>query len=325
MASTLSTLRRSPPPKWVRRFTTALIAVTFAPLARLFPRRFARVLARSMTGTFGRSFGRYVPQKGDVVVCSYFKSGTNWTLQIALQITHRGRALYDHIHDVVPWPDMPDRFRFAVPPTDDWARRASPTGLRVLKTHLALGVVPYTQDARYICVVRDPKDVFVSSYHFTKANAGAQLMPPPAEWLNVYLSPDTPFGSWAAHLASYWSARSRTNVLFLTYERMSANLPGTVDEIAAFLDVSLTDAERASVIAQASFDHMKRIGQKFDAPGAPWASAAGAMFRRGQRGASAELLSPADQRRIDDYWRAELQRLGCDFPYDEAFGVTAAP
>jgi hypothetical protein len=275
-----------------------------------------------MTRTIGRRFGDYVPRAGDVLVCSYFKSGTNWTLQMAVQIAHRGRAEYAHLHDLVPWPEMPARARYAVPIEDETARREAPTGLRVIKTHLALGSVPYTNAARYICVVRDPKDVFVSSYHFTRANFGWQLMPSVEEWLETFLSPEIALGSWAGHLASYWQFRDRENVLFLTYERMRADPPGAVDAIAAFLGVKLTHAERAVVIEQSTFEHMQRIGHKFDAPGAPWSSAAGAMMRRGERGGSSELLSPAQQQRIDDYWRAELERLGCDFPYDQAFAVS---
>jgi hypothetical protein len=52
------------------------------------------------------------------------------------------------------------------------------------------------------------------------------------------------------------------------------------------------------------------------------------MIRRGERGKSNELLSAADQARIDDYWRAELARLRSDFPYDAAFaaaGTSGAP
>ena len=30
---------------------------------------------------------------------------------------------------------------------------------------------------------------------------------------------------------------------------------------------------------------------------------------------------PAQQQQIDDHCRAELKRLGCDFPYDAAFGL----
>jgi hypothetical protein len=109
-------------------------------------------------------------------------------------------------------------------------------------------------------------------------------------------------------------------VLFLTYEQMRADLPGAVDKMAALMGVDLTAEERAAVIAQSTFEHMKKIGHKFDPAGAPWASSRGAMMRRGERGKSGELISAADQRRIDDHWRAELRKLGSDFPYEQAFG-----
>jgi hypothetical protein len=48
------------------------------------------------------------------------------------------------------------------------------------------------------------------------------------------------------------------------------------------------------------------------------------MMRRGESGKSAELISAEQQRRIDDYWRAELVRLDCDFPYDAAFTPAGA-
>jgi hypothetical protein len=200
-------------------------------------------------------------------------------------------------------------------------RRAAPTGLRIIKTHLALDDVPYSPAARYICVVRDPKDVFVSSYHFVRAMVLGPLMPTVAAWLDAFLSPDTPLGSWARHLASGWGARGRGNVLFLTYESMRADLGATVDAIAAFMGVQLRADERAAVIERSSFAYMKSIGHKFDAQGAPWAKPKGAMMRRGKSGASAELLTPEQQRRIDDYWRAELERVGCDFPYDATFNA----
>ena len=45
------------------------------------------------------------------------------------------------------------------------------------------------------------------------------------------------------------------------------------------------------------------------------------MMRRGTSGGSAELITADQQRRIDDHWRAELQRLECDFPYDVEFAA----
>jgi hypothetical protein len=302
---------------------SSVVLAIFTPLSKVLGKRWPRVASRFMTRHLSAFPRSYRPTRHDVFVCSYFKSGTNWTMQMAVQVAHRGRAEFEHIHDLVAWPDMTPRAGFAVPLDDEGPQRAAPTGLRVIKTHLRLDPVPYSPEARYICVVRDPKDVFVSSYHFTRAMVMGPLMPSVEGWLDAYLSKDTALGSWAEHVACYWSMRDRPNVLFMTYESMRADLPGAVGKIAALLGVDLTAEERAAVIERSSFAHMKSIAAKFDAPGAPWASSAGAMMRKGQSGVSGEMLSAEQQQRIDDYWQTELAALGCDFPYEEAFGRTS--
>jgi hypothetical protein len=322
--STPDALSASPPFKrrtysfWRMVAMTPLFWIVIWPLSKLLARRWPLMMSRGITRVLG-TFPKYEPSAADVFVCAYFKSGTNWTMHIALQIAFRGNARFEHVHELVAWPETPLRMRIAVPVDDDRPRAASPTGLRVIKTHLALNAVPFSPAARYVAVVRDPKDVFVSSYHFLRAVGLGRAMPTVRRWLDVYLSPDTALGSWAAHLQSYWSVRDKPNVQFLTYEQMRADLPGAVDMIAKHMDVELTTEERAAVIEQSTFEHMKKMGDKFDPSGPPWASPRGAMIRRGERGKSNELLSSAEQKRVDDYWRAELAKLGSDFPYDRAF------
>ena len=53
----------------------------------------------------------------------------------------------------------------------------------------------------------------------------------------------------------------------------------------------------------------------------PWIEP-GPMIRKGKHGGSSELLSPGQQRQVDDYFMAELRRLGSDFPYAEFCDVT---
>jgi hypothetical protein len=170
--------------------------------------------------------------------------------------------------------------------------------------------------------VRDPKDVCVSGYHFLKALVFGPLAPSVEHWVKSMFSDHTAY-PWAEHLASYWTVRHEPNVLFLTYEGMRKNPAGTVRKLADFMGVALTADELQSVIHQSSFDEMRRADGKFE-PGQilPWTEPR-AMMRAGQSGRSGELLTPAQQRFIDDWCRAELTRLGCDFPYDEAFGAAA--
>jgi hypothetical protein len=112
----------------------------------------------------------------------------------------------------------------AVSLNDERVQNASPTKLRVIKTHLAARYVPYCENSRYLIVVRDPKEILVSSYHFTAGVAGP-LMPKPDVWFALFLTRTFPlsFGStWAEHTAGYWALRHRPNVLVLRFRTRSA-------------------------------------------------------------------------------------------------------
>jgi hypothetical protein len=286
-------------------------------LTGYWPRALPRASAR-----MAEEFVGFAPTAHDVLVCSYFKSGTNWTMQIALQIAWRGSAEFEHVHDVVPWVELPERLGYTVAVCDAlW--RAAPTQLRVIKTHLPIGKIAYDEAAKYVWVVRDPKDVFVSSYYFIRSILLGPLMIPLDEWLDIFLSEHTFSGSWAEHLHSGWQLRERDNVLFLTYEEMKLDRAAAVDRIAALMGVSLAPAERDAVLARSSYEHMKAISRKFDTIGLspPWVDPHGTMIRAGRAGGSGELLTPEQQKRIDDFWRAELLRLGSDFPYDAHYGT----
>jgi hypothetical protein len=316
-----SGFRRKSFSPWVRYPSMVLLYAVLVPLAKLMEKTgLWNRLSKGRRRDFYGNFGDYQATSHDVFACVYFKSGTNWQMQILVQVIHHGAAEFEHIHDLVPWPDSPDP-DYAVPLSDETAWKNSPTGLRVIKTHREFAKVPFSREARYICVVRDPKDVCVSAYHFSRAEAMGPMTPSVANFVEYFLSPAFQFCAWPLFLDSYWRVRDRENVLFLTYEEMKRDLPGTVRRIAAFLKVDLSQAEANEVVRLSSFDQMKTIEHKFETGMlVPWSQPRGAMMRRGQHGASSELLTPALQQKIDGHRRAELKRLGCDFPYNEAFG-----
>jgi len=263
-------------------------------------------------------FGDYEPDARDVFVVTYPKSGTNWMMQIAYQILHDGDGEFNYIHDKIPWADG----QFLTPDTslDDPDSYIPPTGLRVLKSHLPMQYIPYNEKAKYIFVLRDPKDVFVSSYHFFKDVNYGVLMPSVETYLNVFLSDSAMFCSVASHMDSYWQMRDKPDTLVVTFGEMKADLDGIIRRVADFMDVELSYPGFERVKEKTSFGYMKNIDHKFH-PGrvTPFAPGKGGMIRKGNKGKSGELLSIEQQQRIDEYIREELSRIGSDLPYDKLF------
>ncbi|HEX5047758.1 MAG TPA: sulfotransferase domain-containing protein [Gammaproteobacteria bacterium] len=314
---------RRPFKPWQRYLSYLPLYLLVVPLSRVLEVSGVwKKLVRRRGAMFG-AFGDYRARAGDVFACAGFKSGTTWLLQMATQIAHRGNAEFADIHQVVPWPDGPPMLKAHMVPIDDPSPLArSPTGRRVIKTHLPFEAVPYTEHALYIGLVRDPKDACVSGYHFMRSMVFGPAMPSVATWVEMFVQPSFAPVSWAAHLQSYWRVRDRPNVLFLTYEEMKRDSAAAILRIAAFMGVELAAAELAEVERRSSFAYMKQEQQRFN-PGhvVPWGSASGYMIRRGERGASDELLTPGQRRRIDDTCRAQLVALGSDFPYDATFAA----
>ncbi len=281
-----------------------------------------KILERMRRDLATRDFGAYRPDAHDVVVCTFPKCGTNWAMQIAYQITTRGGGDYEGIHDVIPWPDWA-RQEFVVSLDDPGPRNASSTGLRVIKTHHPWERIPYTEDARYLCVLRDPKDALVSLYHFMRDTFFGPAMPPVHLFVELFCEGSLPF-VWSTQTAGYWRERNRENVLVLRFEEMKADPDGAVGRIAHWMGVELSAAEHAAVCERSSFVFMQGIDHKLRPPElTPLASPDRKMVRRGASGGSSELLSPAQQRLVDERVRSDLERVGSDFPYDEVYGNPA--
>src|SRR3981081_404823 len=101
-------------------------------------------------------FRGYLPGPQDVFVMTYAKSGTNWMMQIAHQLIYHGKGDYDHLHDVVPWPDptaMPFLKKYAIPIEDATGWQQAPERLRVIKTHFDWDMLPDSSEAKYIAVI----------------------------------------------------------------------------------------------------------------------------------------------------------------------------
>ncbi|MCA9659275.1 MAG: sulfotransferase domain-containing protein [Myxococcales bacterium] len=267
-----------------------------------------------------RSLREHVFTGREVLIATFLKSGTNWAMQIALQIAYRGAAEFDHIHELVPWPDAPP-IKELVSLRRASAEVRSPTGKVVIKTHLPASMVPYDPRAAYITVIRDPKEVAISADHFLLGTLGVVDAISFDEWYERMVDDGPVLTAWARHTAGFWAWRGRDNVLSLTYPQMKADLDGSVRRFAAIMGVELSAAEHAEVVRRASFEHMRAHNHQFSPPTMPLQRrrALPPMIRRGVAGGSDELLDARRQRAIDACCQAKLRALGCDFPYAEHF------
>ena len=210
-----------------------------------------------------RAAAAYKPDTRDVFVATQMKCGTTWMQQVAYQVCMRGRgdcsdAGHGHIQATSPWIESDN----GVPLAD--APRFGPEGLRVIKTHLPADICPYSPDARYIYVTRNPAACFASAVDFVRLGAG-MLSPSRAQLLDWFLCERMWWRSWPEHVDGYWRlAEQHSNVLFVHYEAMLADLPGTISKVATFLNIPLNAEELAEVSRKSSFAFMKEHEEQFE-------------------------------------------------------------
>ena len=269
-----------------------------------------------------------LPMTGsDVIIATFPKAGTTWTQQICHGLRSNGDMNFKEVSWVAPWIEQGHMFGIDANIPQQFAPR-------VFKTHL-----PYAQvnkGARYIHVVREPKDTLVSFYSFMSGGvvdptaislttfAEAWLL---ADQLGERTDPDAPFGAnlynYWRHLLDWWDARAHAPVLTLTYEQMRADLPRHVARIADFMGID-ADAQVLDVATrQASFEFMHTHKDQFsdEIPGIP------RRFEkvvRGEVGAHRSLVSEELSARIDAAWRRYITPVLGFTSYEDFTAALAA-
>lgn len=266
-----------------------------------------------------KAYKDYEPSERDIFAAVYPKSGTNWIMQTLQQIICRGEVEYEHIHDIVAWPEspFPAVSLNAKPPANAYRQ------MRVIKYNGKAAEFILNEKAYYVTIIRDPKEVVVSAYYFLPSLFGVQDKITIDEWLDIFCSPNFPAGSWASHTASWWALRDKPNVLVFLFDEMKKEPKKCVEKICDMIGIELSNAEQKKVLSKISFDYMRERENQFAPPILPLMrnKTIPQMIRKGKTGNSKELLTQELQARIDEYVLKELGKLGSDFPYREVFTV----
>lgn len=174
-----------------------------------------------------RSALSYKPLDGDLFVASYPKCGTTWMQHIVYSILRDGAAPANIMEFMSSSPFL--EFMGA-----DGARAMPRPG--AIKTHLPFNKVPYSAQAKYIYVTRNPYDCCVSAYYHVKNFHSMIFDGTFDEYFDMFVEGKVDYGNYFAHLLSWYEHRGDGNVLFLTYEDLKKDTRGCVLKIADFVD-----------------------------------------------------------------------------------------
>lgn len=116
----------------------------------------------------------FVPNEGDILVCTPSKCGTTWTQTILAMLVHGGAGLPAKLPVLSPWVDAD----LGVPANEVAKALADQKGRRVVKTHTPADGFPIWDGVTVIAVYRHPLDVFFSlrKHMANKRDAGDDNM-----------------------------------------------------------------------------------------------------------------------------------------------------
>jgi Sulfotransferase domain len=188
----------------------------------------------------------------DTFLVSYPKSGNTWVRFLLANLIHPNETVgFSNINRLLPAPGVLSRRFLKTLPRP-----------RILKSHEPFDV----RFRKVIYLVRDPRDVAVSEYHFDLKkryiDAGMTL----DQFVRLFISGGTSsYGSWWEHAAS-WIGPRYGNPLFrlARYEDLLADPVAETAKIAEFLGIP-ADAERLkAAVERSSADRMRKL-EKQDA------------------------------------------------------------
>lgn len=252
-------------------------------------------------------------QDEDVTAVVYPKSGTVWMQEILPLVLNGGDLT--PIQTVPNWDRVPwlEEKRLALVVD----KLKSPRGL---VTHFPYHLMPpsfHSSKAKAIYVMRNPKDIVVSSYYFHKM---AEFLEPPGtfdEFMEKFLKGKVLFGKWTDHVKSWRGADLGHRIMYITYEEMVQDLPAAIRRISDFLGRKLSEEAIQKIAEHCSFRSMKNNNMSNFSlvPKKYMNSDTSPFLRKGVAGDWKNHFSPEQLARLTSVIRKELEGESFSLPW----------
>jgi hypothetical protein len=236
----------------------------------------------------------------DIFLVSFPKSGNTWTRFLLANLRFPDQpANWANIDRLVPDPTGTAK--------RDFDRMPRP---RIIKSHECF-------DPRYprvIYIVRDPRDVVLSQYHYHRKIRRLEDDSPIETFVTRFLAGETcPHGSWGQNIGTWLSAsEGDPRFLLLRYEDLVADTARELQKVVAFLHLSSSPVEIAAAVERSSADRMRELEKmQTNKNGLMKGSRKDLSFVRaaGSGGWRSELPTPLVAR-IEAAWGPLMRHLG---------------
>ncbi|XP_041420538.1 amine sulfotransferase isoform X2 [Xenopus laevis] len=269
---------------------------------------------RVVTPEYLESLKDFYIRDTDVFLVTYPKSGTSWVQQILCLLYYEGhRTGTESIKtgERMPWIEF--NFR-----NIDFDSRSSP---RLFTSHLPYHLVPQdlkNKKAKVIYVIRNPKDVMNSYYHFEDIlEIEVQKSTNFEKFMEKFLAGNVSPCTWFDHVRGWYTHSDDLNILFVKYEDMIMDLHSAVIQISTFLGKELDDGLLDTVVRCATFKHMKTDSRanKDDVPGI-LLKGKGDFMRKGVIGDWKNIMTVAQSEKFDEIYQEKMMDLPVNLTWD---------
>jgi hypothetical protein len=236
----------------------------------------------------------------DIFLVSFPKSGNTWTRFLLANLRFPDEpASFANINRLIPDPTGTNK--------RDFDRMPRP---RIIKSHECF-------DPRYprvIYIVRDPRDVVVSQYHYHRKIRKIEDDSPLDKFVARFLAGETcPHGSWGQNISTWlFTSEENPRFLLLRYEDLVADTARELAKVVAFLHLSAGPEQIAQSVERSSADHMRKLEEtQTDKNGLMKGSRKDLSFVRaaGSGGWRTELPAPMVEK-IEAAWGPLMRHLG---------------
>jgi hypothetical protein len=236
----------------------------------------------------------------DIFLVSFPKSGNTWTRFLLANLRFPDQpATWANIDRLIPDPTGTAK--------RDFVRMPRP---RIIKSHECF-------DPRYprvVYIVRDPRDVVVSQYHYHRKIRKIEDDSPIEKFVTRFLAGETcPHGSWGQNIGTWlFTSEGNPRFLLLRYEDLVKDTARELAKVVAFLHLAASPEQIAQAVERSSADNMRKLEQaQTDQQGLTRGSRKDLSFVRaaGSGGWRSELPVPLVAR-IEAAWGPLMQHLG---------------